>query len=176
LGIYALVIYIPDPLGRMLDDLRRELVPHYNPHAHVSVLPPRSLTVDWETASSQARSLAESWNPFDIELTALQVFPETKVLYLEVGQGEAELRRMHASLNSGPLAFAEPFAYHPHVTLAQEVAPDHVPELCELAKRRWAEYRGDRIFRATNAVFVQNTSGNCWADLAEYSFGAVSVK
>ena len=40
LNVFALVVYIPDPLGRFLDDLRRELVPHYNPHAHVSVLPP----------------------------------------------------------------------------------------------------------------------------------------
>jgi len=27
LNVFALVIYIPDPLGRFLDDLRRELVP-----------------------------------------------------------------------------------------------------------------------------------------------------
>ena len=33
LNVFALVIYIPDPLGQFLDDLRRELVPHYNPHA-----------------------------------------------------------------------------------------------------------------------------------------------
>src|SRR5215510_6318661 len=87
LNVFALVIYIPDPLGRMLDDLRRELVPSYNPHAHVSVLPPRPLAVDWETASNQARALTESWAPFDIELTGLQIFPVTDVLYLELGAG-----------------------------------------------------------------------------------------
>jgi len=176
LNIYALVIYIPDPLGRLLDDLRRELVPHYNPHAHVSVLPPRSISVNWQIASEQARALAESWSPFDIELTTLGVFPGTNVLYLEVGAGASELRRMHAAMNAGPLGFCEPFAYHPHVTLAQEVACDQVPALCELANRRWAEYGGSRSFRATHGVFVQNTSDNCWVDLADYSFGVVSVK
>src|SRR5215472_12727665 len=57
--VYALVIYIPDPLGKFLDELRRELVPGCNPHAHVSVLPPRPLAVDWEEASQFARELAE---------------------------------------------------------------------------------------------------------------------
>jgi hypothetical protein len=46
LNVFALVIYIGDPLGRFLDDLRRELSPQCNPHAHVSVLPPRPLSVD----------------------------------------------------------------------------------------------------------------------------------
>ena len=59
LNVFALVIYIPDPLGLVLDDLRRELVPTYNPHAHVSVLPPRPLAVDWNIASDQARALTE---------------------------------------------------------------------------------------------------------------------
>src|SRR5579864_6084610 len=84
LNVFALVIYIPDALGRFLDDLRRELVPHYNPHAHVSVLPPRPLGVDWQAASEEARALVEAWPPFDVELTELQVFPVTDVIYLEV--------------------------------------------------------------------------------------------
>src|ERR1700730_11444059 len=83
LNVYALVIYIPGPLGRFLDDLRRELVPAYNPHAHVSVLPPRPLTVDWEQASGQARRLIEGWPPFDVELTEVNIFPATKVVYTE---------------------------------------------------------------------------------------------
>ena len=48
--------------------------------------------------------------------------------------------------------------------------------MVELARRRWAEYRGPRTFRAERAVFVQNTAGNCWVDLAEYSLGAVLVR
>src|ERR1044071_6278692 len=114
LNVYALVIYIPDPLGRFLDDLRRELVPHYNPHAHVSVLPPRPLAVDWQAASEQARALTNSWAPLEGEFTRLETFPFTDVIYLEVGSGASELRRMHAAMNSGAFKFLEPFAYHPH--------------------------------------------------------------
>jgi 2'-5' RNA ligase len=176
LNVFALVIYIPGPLGGFLDDLRRELVPHYNPHAHVSVLPPRPLAVPWHAASDQARELIENWTPFEIELTGLQVFPVTDVIYLGVGAGTEDLRRMHAAMNAGALEFQEPFAYHPHITLAQEVPHDGVEAMNDLARRRWQEYSGRRSFLAERAVFVQNTQSDCWVDLAEYSLGRAVVK
>jgi 2'-5' RNA ligase len=176
LNIFALVIYIPDPLGAFLDDLRRELVPHYNPHAHVSVLPPRPLNGELQAAEEQASSLTGSWPPFEIELTNIQIFPVTDVIYIEVGDGTSELRRMHAAMNSGPLKFEDPFPYHPHVTLAQELCHDHVAAAQELAGRRWHEFRGSRRVRAERAVFVQNTIGDRWIDLAEYSLGRDSSR
>jgi 2'-5' RNA ligase len=176
LNVFALVIYIPGPLGRFLDDLRREVVPDSNPHAHVSVLPPRPLAVSWQTASEQARALTDSWSPFDIQLTSIQVFPVTHVIYLEVGAGASELRRMHAAMNGTSLAFQEPFPYHPHVTVAQEIPHSGVEAVHEIAQRRWREYKGERTFCAKHAVFVQGTIDNQWIDLAEYSFGAVAVR
>jgi len=176
LNVFALVIYIDPPLGEFLDDLRRELVPHYNPHAHVSVLPPRPLGVDWQVASEQARALTERWAPFDVELTKVEVFPHTDVIYIEIGAGSSELISLHSAMNSCALDFQEPFPYHPHITLAQELPHERVEAMLELARRRWAEYRGPRAFRAERAVFVQNTAGNCWVDLAEYSLGAVLVR
>lgn len=171
-GVFAVVIYVPNPLGCFLDDLRRELVPHYNPHAHVSVLPPRPLSVGWQAASEQARALAESWAPFDVELTGLEIFPDTDVIYLEVGAGARELRGMHAAMNSRALEFDEPFPYHPHITLAQEVPHEAVGALRQLARRRWEEYQGARTFRAEQAVFVHNTQDNIWVDVAGYHLGA----
>lgn len=170
LNVFALVIYIPDPLGRFLDDLRRELVPHYNPHAHVSVLPPRPLAVEWQRASAQVREAARQWQPFDVELKDIGIFPVTNVIYIELGAGEAELRCMHAAANAEALEFAEPFVYHPHVTLAQDIPQDEVDRLRETAARRWREFRGQRHFHADRAVFVQSTLSNLWLDLAGYSF------
>ena len=174
LNVFALVIYIPDPLGSFLDHLRRELVPHYNPHAHVSVLPPRPLAVSWQTASAEAAALTAGWEPFEVELTEVAVFPLTGVIYLEVGRGAQELCRMHAAMNTTSLSFREPFAYHPHITLAQELPLDQVPAVRDLAARHWKEYCGQRTFQAAHAVFVQNTLSNCWVDLAEYALGTAS--
>jgi len=172
LNVYALVIYVPDPLGRFLDDLRRELVPACNPHAHVSVLPPRPLSGDWQEAREQVRELAGSWKPFDITLANIGIFPVTNVIYIELGQGAAEMYRLHAAMNSKALQFDEPFAYHPHITLAQEIPGEHVEATRARAAERWAGFEGPRTFRAERAAFVQNTLGNCWIDLAEYSLGA----
>jgi 2'-5' RNA ligase len=97
------------------------------------------------------------------------------VIYIEIGAGAQELYQLHSVMNTSALEFAEPFPYHPHITLAQEVPHEQVGELTELARRRWAEYTGSRTFRAERAVFVQNTLENCWLDLAEYSLGTVAV-
>ena len=171
INVFALVIYIPDPLGQFLDDLRIELAPSCNPHAHVSVLPPRKLLVDWQVASAQAQGVTANWRPFEVHLDQISIFPATEVVYIEVGRGAPELRRMHERMNSEALAFEEPFEYHPHITLAQEIPHGNVGDVVELARRRWQEYRGERSFLAEHAVFVQSTKLNCWNDLAEYSLG-----
>ena len=176
MNVFALVIYIPDPLGRFLDDLRREVVPHCNPRAHVSVLPPRPLAVDWSAATTQVRALTDGCAPFEVEVRDVRVFPVTDVVYLGIGDGFSTLDRMHSSMNRGTLEFREPFSYHPHITLAQEIPHEDVASVQELACRRWAEYRGRRGFRAERAVFVQNTVQNCWIDLAAFSLGEVTVR
>jgi 2'-5' RNA ligase len=132
--------------------------------------------VDWRSASDQARALTEGWAPFDVELTSIEVFPLTDVIYIEIGGGARELYSLHSAMNSSALEFVEPYPYHPHITLAQDVSHERAGELAELARRRWAEFPGSRIFRAERAVFVRNTTDNCWLDLAEYALGAVAVR
>lgn len=170
LNVFALVSYIPPPLGEFLDQLRRELVPHDDPRAHVSLLPPRPLANQWRQAWAEVCHTLERHAPFDVELVGIRTFPVTDVIYLDIGAGANELCDIHAAMNANSLAFEEPFAYHPHVTLAQDIAHQDVGEAIELAGRRWREYRGQRSFRAEQAVFVQNTVGDRWLDLAEFRF------
>jgi 2'-5' RNA ligase len=172
LNVFALVIYLPDPLGGFLDEMRRALVPGCNPHAHVSVLPPRPLAGDWQVAREQVRTLAEGWTPFDITLSNVAIFPVTNVIYIELGQGAAEMYGLHSLMNTDALRFDEPFEYHPHITLAQELPAENVAEIYGRAREIWDSYKGTKTFRAQRAAFVQNTLGNCWIDLAEYSLGA----
>jgi len=175
LNVFALVIYIPDPLGRFLDDLRRELVPGCNPHAHVSVLPPRPLAVGWSVAGEEVRDCASNWTPFEIKLGRVCMFPVTNVIYLELAEGGPEMYRIHDAMNSGALEFREPFAYHPHITLAQEIPLGEVAAVNRRAHELWESYSGPRSFPADRAAFVQNTMGNCWIDLAEYHLGKIAV-
>jgi len=174
-SLYALVIYLPEPLCGFLDRLRLEMVPGCNPHAHVSVLPPRPLPVAPEAAVDEALVTLAAFPPFDIELGGIEKFDSTDVIYISVAKGADQLRRMHAGLNRGALAFAEPFQYHPHITLAQELDPQRVAPLRELAETRWREFTGPRSFRADHTVFVQSTRDNCWVDLAEGPLSGVTV-
>ena len=175
LNVFALVTYIPAPLGEFLDHLRRELVPHDDPRAHVSLLPPRPLAGEWRQAWAEVRNALEHRAAFEVELTGIRTFPVTDVIYLEVGAGSAELCDIHAAMNSNSLAFHEPFAYHPHVTLAQDIAHQDVAHVLERAERHWREFRGPRSFRAERAVFVQSTISDRWLDLAEYRLGNAPV-
>ena len=168
LNVFALVSYIPAPLGEFLDELRRELVPHDDPRAHVSLLPPRPLAGDWHQAWDEVCQTLRRRPAFDVELIGVRTFPETDVIYLDVGAGARELCGIHAAMNADSLAFVEPFAYHPHVTLAQDVSHGDVADALELAERRWREFPGQRSFRIEHAVFVQNSAGDRWLDLAKF--------
>ena len=172
-NLYALVIYIPDPLGRFLDDLRRELVPGCIPRAHVTVLPPRPLAVDAEAAADQVRRGSRGFAPFELELGRVSIFQATDVIFLDLARGAHELKEMYGALNNGGLAYKEPFPYHPHVTLAQGLPPGRVEALHRTAARRWAEFAHARAFRAERVTFVESTDCVRWVDLAECSLDGV---
>src|SRR4051812_28103778 len=114
LGQFALVSYIPDPLGRFLDDLRRQLTPRSKPHAHVTVLPPRPLTAEIGESVHRLTIECQSATPFEVGLGDIQVFLKTNVLYLSIARGEQDLHALHENLNSGQLEYDGPFPYHPH--------------------------------------------------------------
>jgi 2'-5' RNA ligase len=174
-NLYALVIYLPDPLGSFLDDLRLEIAPGCNPHAHVSVLPPRPLPVEPDAAIAEARETVASFAPFEIELGGIEKFDSTDVIYISVDGGADQLQQMHQSLNAGALGFDEPFPYHPHVTLAQDIPPDALAPLRELAAARWGAFPGPRSFLARSTMFVRNPRGNLWVDLADGPLRAAPV-
>jgi 2'-5' RNA ligase len=169
---FALVTYIPDPLGKFLDDLRRELVPSFVPHAHVTVLPPRPLCAAPEKAIEAIRDQIQDFAPFEIEAAQVEVFPTSDVVYIGLGAGRREVQHMHDSLNVGPLVCMEPFPFHPHITLAQDVTHEQSIELAKIARRRWSEYPYRRVFPVESFAFVQSSAQKLWFDLARFELDA----
>jgi 2'-5' RNA ligase len=167
---FALVSYIPEPLASFLDRLRQELVPDCYLRAHVTMLPPRPVS-DPEVAWNALKNRIPLFAPFELQMTDLKVFPVSDVIYIAVGKGGDELRRMHDALAMDGLQFQEQFEYHPHVTLAQELKPGQLEQLASIARARWAEFAFDKSFRVEKAVFVHNTGCNQWVDLAECALG-----
>jgi 2'-5' RNA ligase len=166
INVYALVTYIPDPLGKFLDDVRRILSPGCNPRAHVTLMPPRPLSGTVDHSVQQIERCTQSLEAFELHATSIGVFPKTNVIYIEIGMGRDALLDIHRQLNHGPLAFREPYAFHPHITLAQEIPAGLVSASVEAAREMWASYRYGKTFMVEEMTFVQNTLLNHWKDLA----------
>jgi 2'-5' RNA ligase len=163
---FALVSYIPDPLGHALDRLRSELVEGCNARAHVTLLPPRPLAVSPQVASDRILNALQGFTPFSVEITRVAVFDVSSVVHLEIGRGADKLREIHDLLNKDVLASRETHLYEPHITLAQDLTRLQVAGVRELAERRWAEITAPKCFEVEKLTFVQNTEHNQWLDLA----------
>ncbi|HEX5229848.1 MAG TPA: 2'-5' RNA ligase family protein [Bryobacteraceae bacterium] len=168
---FALVSYIPEPLASFLDRLRQELVPNCFLRAHVTILPPRPISSTPEAAWETIRTLAPRFAPFDIEMTEVDVFPVSDVIYIGIGRGRQDMEHMHEGMNANGLKFAEPYPYHPHITLAQDLKSDEVDELARVARTRWAESKLPRTFHVDEVFFVQNTRRKEWLDLGKSALG-----
>ena len=173
---YSLVAYIPDPLAHFLDELRRELAPGCKPRAHVTILPPRTLHVQPDHAAEQVSKTAMGMLPFEIETGDVEVFQVTDVVYLGIRRGWRELAELHRLLNKGPLEFQEPFEYHPHITLAQDLAPGTASEAAGLAAKRWKSFGDHRRFPVNLLCFVQGTAQKNWIDLSSHPLGTAHAK
>ena len=175
INLFALVVYIPDPLARFLDNLRRELTPGCLPRAHVTILPPRPLDIGVAAAAEKAGPIVSGFAPFDIAACDVKIFDSTDVIYIDIHDGERELRELNRSLNIGPLACEEQYPYEPHLTLAQDLKPGQASRIYEVARQRWAAYHQARRIRAERAFLVQSNADGTWVDLAEFRLQGVPV-
>ena len=117
-------------------------------------------------AVEELRVRLQEFPPFRVELGDIEVFSGTQVVYVSIKAGFQELEQMHQALNAGRLACEEPYPYHPHVTVVQELAPEDVPNAAQFARWRWSEFKHPRSVWVDRLTFVQNTLDNRWTDLA----------
>jgi len=171
LGQYALVSYITGPLAQFLDELRLELTPGCNPHAHVTILPPRPLEQGVEDTIREITEESRLCPPFHVELDAVEIFPGSNVVYMNIGCGSEQLQHLYGGLNCGSLKYRECFPYHPHITLAQHVTGEEAVAMAATARERWAVWAGPRRFEVTGISFVRNVAPSVWEDLAALPLG-----
>lgn len=153
-GQFALVSYIPEPLGSFFYDLRGTLPGDSNPQAHVTILPPRPLHVPVDAASEQTLRVLANFHAFEIELSTVQRFPETNFLYLDIGDGNSRVHDLHDALNTGDLACAEEFEFRPHLTLGGPIAEPDVHTLQDQAQIAWLATGHSKRFTLDEIVFL----------------------
>ncbi|MGD1072744.1 MAG: 2'-5' RNA ligase family protein [Bryobacteraceae bacterium] len=167
LNQFALVSYLPDPLAGFLDRLRLDLTPDCSPRAHVTILPPRPLHAEIKETIETLAEESRLSPPFEVRLGNIEIFPDSNVIYISLVRGEQELHALHENLNAGQLEYDGPFPYHPHITIAQDITPEQVGPLSQIARDRWAAYSGPRAFWVERLSFVQNVAPGAWVDLAQ---------
>jgi 2'-5' RNA ligase len=153
-GQFALVSYIPEPLGSFLYELRGTLPGESNPQAHVTILPPRQLRIPVEAASEQTLRVLAGFAAFDIELFSVQRFPKTNFLYLDIGEGNELVHQLHDALNAGELAHEEEFEFRPHLTLGGPVPEPELEAFQGQAEIAWLAIDHSRRFTVDEIVFL----------------------
>ena len=170
---YAIVAYVAGPIARCADRLREDLAPGTGHRAHITILPPRPLYCSVADATEFVRQLVAQFEPFDVRLGDIQVFPTTQVIYLSVASGACELTSMHDVLNTGFFEQEEAHKYLPHITLGQQLAPESFERCVEMSRRRWEEFGVPPSVGIETLTLVQQRVDCSWEDLAELALGRV---
>lgn len=128
----GVAIEVPQPYGQILQDWRKRLG---DPTAerippHVTLLPPTLLPdVVLAEVEEHLRGIASDERSFEIHLRGTGTFrPVSPVTFVQVAAGITDCERLEARVRSGPLDRPVRFNYHPHVTIAQNVAEEHLEE------------------------------------------------
>ncbi len=153
-GSFALVSYIPDPLGAFLEELRDNLPGNDDLQAHITVLPPRPLKVPLESASKSIHSILSRVPEFEVELSRVRRFKATNFLYLDLSEGDALVHDLHNALNTGDLADIEEFEFRPHLTLGGPVTPEALDAAQRQAEVSWESAPCSLRFTIDEIVFL----------------------
>jgi 2'-5' RNA ligase len=163
--LFALVCYLPSPLGTYLDQLRKSFPAQKGGRAHLTFLAPRPLSISPAAAQHVVAAALDGFDAFEVELTKVFRFPSTNVIYIGVGEGGQAADSLHQALNTGPLAYQEPFDYRPHISL---VFPEGGAELDTIERTlatEWDDCSVAKRFQVNTLDFVQNTHDGQWERL-----------
>ena len=174
-GFFALVGYVPDPLGGYLNRLRSSLVLGCRLQSHVTLLPPRILRTPSPELIEELNRRTAQLPPFSVTLGDVEIFETTRVIYLAIERGWRELLDYHAVLSEGMLWYEEHFPFHPHLTLGQEIAGSEFEQTLDTARDLWQNCPYSRTFQVDNLTFVQNIDPNRWDTLSEHSLSAQPI-
>jgi 2'-5' RNA ligase len=187
IDLFALVVYLPDPLSSFLSHLRHDLDPRFQGRPHLTILPPRPLPSSWEQAWSELKVAIHSSQPVEVELGEVEMFQQSQVVYLSLREGYTEIQNLHQRLNEGCARCGEAWPYHPHITLGHGFFGGSFAEAARSAQQRWNTYSGARKFTIGRLTWVKTTiipgvsergtrslvaSDSVWIDLADSELSA----
>ncbi len=121
---------------------------------------------DWEATLEHVRDVARRQTPFKITISGTGSFrPVSPVVFLKVEDGFEECVGLHEQLQTGPLERDLPFPYHPHVTVAHDVAPESLDEAETVLKNYSA------TFPVVSMGLYEHDDNGIWQLREELDFG-----
>ena len=164
----GVAIVISSPAREILEQARAG----YEPTAgqmppHVTVLAP--LDVDDETMTAVVRHLervALATKPFSLSMRGTGTFrPVSPVVFVVVSTGVSDCADLEASVRSGDMAVEARYPYHPHVTLAHDVADS----MLDRAMGELSDFSADMLVRSMG--LYERRDGR-WVLVREFDFSA----
>jgi 2'-5' RNA ligase len=134
--------------------------------AHITLVT-TTPTQDWEATRAHVREVARRQAPFMVTIAGTGSFrPVSPVVFINVEDGFGACVDLHEKLQTGPLERDLPFSYHPHVTIAHDVAPESLDEAETVLK----DYRA--TFPVVSMGLYEHDADGIWQLREELEFGS----
>lgn len=166
--VIGVAIPIPDPYGPELQRWRRSFG---DPLAsaiptHITLLPPTPVAVSLlPDIDKHLSAVASRHRAFPIRLRGTATFrPVSPVVFVALAAGIAECERVERDVRSGPLARELRFPYHPHVTVAHDLADD----VLDRSFKELADYNA--AFHAPSFSLYEHGKDGIWRPHRDYHF------
>jgi 2'-5' RNA ligase len=169
----GVALLIPSPGREEIDGLRRALgdpALSRNP-AHLTLVPPVNVRDDDMTAALEVlRAAAAATRPFRVALGPPATFlPDNPVVYLAVARGGSEVRALRDRVFTPPLERTLTWPFVPHVTIADDAAPERIPAALTALADYFVEVVFDRVH------LLREEDGRRWQPIADAPFSAPAV-
>jgi len=163
----GVILGFPPEIARELQEWRAsfgdpmaEVIP-----AHITLIT-TTPTQDWDATREHVREVARNQEPFHITISGTGSFrPVSPVVFVNVEEGFEECVKLHEKLQAGPLERMLPFPYHPHVTVAHDVAQKNLDE----AETVLRDYRA--TFPVVSMGLYEHDTNGIWQLREELDFG-----
>lgn len=163
----GVVVAIPSPHREAIDAAREQYEPAASDlPAHVTILAP--IDVDAEAmpaVEAHLAGVAATTRPFRLTLRGTGTFrPVSPVVFVAVADGISACEQLETRVRSGDMAVESRYPYHPHVTLAHDVAEP-------VLDRAFAELAGYEASMDVASIGLYEYADGRWHLVREFPFG-----
>jgi len=167
--LVGVAIAIPQPHATALAGWRRDVG---DPAAdlvfpHVTLLPPTAVAMDaLPEVEAHLANAAAAHHPFVMHLSGTGTFrPLSPVVFIQIATGVSDCEVLESHIRRGVLTRDLEFPYHPHVTVAQDIADEKLDEAYEGLAGFVARFQVDGV-----VLFSRDSDGR-WQWRKEFPLG-----